>query len=259
MDEKANVKFSIYLDNQSVTADNIKNWFEDMLFFKPTEMRGKYLAKGTVKFNSQKLLDSIPGILRATSNFNLRVSNDNNSFSFWKHEENSAIICSINSNIFSEIRDVLLAKISDFFIRYGGIVAFICSLEDDFWQNVTDLDYYKIHCKSIEGIHLIKREISQNTDIVDTEYNTGHSHFVNDLWFGSCWAMWFGEEYFKYIHKDMFSNFKDCYENQELEDGSIRILLHENVWDYDKPENRKRQGLFRRQVGIDEVAHKLMM
>lgn len=182
-------------------------------------MRGKYLAKGTVTFNSKKLFDSIPGILRATSNFNLRVSNDNNSLSFWKHEENSAIICSINSNIFSEIRDVLLAKISDFFIRYGGIVAFMCSLEDDFWQNVTDLDCYKIHCKSIEGIHLIKREISQNTDIVDTEYNTGHSHFVNDLWFGSCWAMWFGEEYFKYIHKDMFSNFKACVFNEKPVDA----------------------------------------
>lgn len=32
MDEKANVKFSIYLNNESVTADNIINWFEDMLF-----------------------------------------------------------------------------------------------------------------------------------------------------------------------------------------------------------------------------------
>lgn len=258
MDEKTNVKFSIYVGNQFVTVDNIKNWFEGMLFFQPTEMRGKFLAKGTVKYDSKKLFNSIEGILRENSNFNIRVSNDSNSFSFWKHESNSSIICTVNGSIYSEIKNVLLEKINVFFMAYGGIVAFVCSSEDDFWQNLTDLDYYKIHGRSTEGVHTTKREISNDTLVVDVEYNPGHSHFVNDLWFGSCCLMWFGEEYFRYVPKEVLKSYKDCYKNKELENGSIRIFLYDNIFDYDKPENRERQWVFRRRVGIDEIAHQLM-
>lgn len=93
--------------------------------------------------------------------------------------------------------------------------------------------------------------------IVDIEFNPGHSHRPNGIWFGSCWMMWYGKEYSKYIPMEVLANFKNCYENKIISNNCIRITLYENPWDYDKKENRDIQWDFRRSVGVDEVARAL--
>ncbi len=42
-----------------------------------------------------------------------------------------------------------------------------------------------------------------------------------------------------------------------MENEAIRITLYEDIWGYDKEENRAIQWDFRRSVGMDEVAHRL--
>ena len=70
--------------------------------------------------------------------------------------------------------------------------------------------------------------------------------------------MWFGKEYYQYISKEKLQSFTNCYENCELENEVTRITLYENMWDYAKTENREIQWDFRRSVGMDEVAHKIL-
>lgn len=93
--------------------------------------------------------------------------------------------------------------------------------------------------------------------IVDIEYNPGHSHRPLGIWFGSCYQMWFGRDYYQYISKDKLQMFCDCSENVVLDNDVIRITSYDDLWAYDKPENRRRQSAFRTQVGVDAVAHML--
>ena len=64
---------------------------------------------------------------------------------------------------------------------------------------------------------------------------------------------WFLQVYSKKVLK----SFNNCYENIELKNGSLKIILHENIWDYEREENKNRQRDFREKVGIDRVAHSL--
>ncbi|MFS0556072.1 hypothetical protein [Brevibacillus sp. 179-C9.3 HS] len=129
---------------------------------------------------------------------------------------------------------------------------------DNFWQNNTHLDQYEKYNKITGNIKIKPQVILKNKQIVDIVCLPGHSHLVNDLWFGSNWRMWFGQKYFQYIPKDILLNFKDGYESIELSNGGVRVTLYDNFWEYDKPENREIQWSFRRHVGMDEVAHQLL-
>jgi hypothetical protein len=145
--------------------------------------------------------------------------------------------------------------IDEFFIKTKASTVYITDVSDSVMQNLDDLDMLKMFGVDIEKIN--KKPNSLRGEIADIEYNPGHNHRPYGLWFGSCWKMWYGHNYYQFISKDKLSDFKDCYENVELEDGSRRITLYENIDDYDKPENRERQWSFRKSVGIDEVAHEL--
>lgn len=105
------------------------------------------------------------------------------------------------------------------------------------------------------GMDMIAKEF------ISIESLPGHYHLMNYsdmLWFGSCWQMYFSPIYYKYIPKPLFDDFDDCFENVILENGLRRILLHENIEDYDLPKNRAKQWAFRRALGIDSIAHELI-
>jgi hypothetical protein len=97
-------------------------------------------------------------------------------------------------------------------------------------------------------------------EFISIESLPGHSHQMNydeNLWFGSCWQMYFSTVYYKYIPKFLFDNFQDCFEHKVFENGLRKITLFETPEDYDLPENRAKQWAFRRALGIDSIAHEL--
>lgn len=97
--------------------------------------------------------------------------------------------------------------------------------------------------------------------LINEETLEGHEHIQktdDKLWFGSCWQMYFSELYYKYIPKELFDSFADCEENIILENGIRRITLYGDPSQFELPENRARQWAFRRQLGIDSIAHELM-
>jgi hypothetical protein len=257
-------KISVYIifKSDKVTVENVTAWFNNMTFFEPIKMRGKILTKNRLqKYNSKKFLDGIEKELGAGDTVKLSVEDSENNFSLTKgayNEDIAWVTFDLSYYIYEQNKTGILKFIDDFMQKYDGIVANACSLQDEFWQDNEDIDYYIIKGRSLENIHTKQNPIFPEDTIVDIEYNPGHSHIVNGIWFGSCWTMWYGAEYFKYIPKDILLRYKHCYENRELDNGIIRIKLYDNIWEYDKPENREKQKAFRKQVGIDEVAHRLM-
>lgn len=92
------------------------------------------------------------------------------------------------------------------------------------------------------------------------EHIPNHTHRMNineQLTFTAAWQMYFGKVYYKFIPKPLFDDFKDCEENVILAYGVRRITLYKNPDDFLQPENIRRMWSFRRQLGIDSIAHEL--
>lgn len=110
---------------------------------------------------------------------------------------------------------------------------------------------------------LPNRESTSEIDkyLIDLESIPTHHHLIktgDKLWFGACAIMYFSEVYYKYIPKEKWDNFTNCEENVILENGLRKIVLYDDLSDFENPINRNKQWAFRRQLGIDEVAHKLI-
>lgn len=255
------IKIMMYFKTENINSNDVKMWFNNMCFFQPSEMRCKKYTQGKSKEYDENIFYSkLDEEVNNTPRGNITIYDSKNSISMVKGALSASIITlssTLTYQIYEANKKNILSIINDFIISNYGISAYVCSLEDWFWQDNEDIQMYELKGKSMEGIKTKKSDIFPDDDIVDIEYNAGHSHVVNGIWFGSCWKMWYGREYFKYIPIEVLTNFKKCYENIINSNDCIRITLYESPWDYDKKENRDIQWNFRRSVGVDEVARTL--
>ncbi|KZE42254.1 hypothetical protein AV540_25650 [Brevibacillus parabrevis] len=252
------VIFHIVFENDSLTEQCLLDAFQGLVFFKATEMMGTEITGDKRKKYKESVL--VSGLKKEVRISKMSVFiNDEcyNTLEVYRGYFHSTLIGTLSNELFEANKDKLLNLLDDFFQNYSGISGFCCSLEDNYLQNLKDVTRYIAKGKSTDNLIIIQDPIFKNRQMIDVEYNPGHSHIVSDLWFGSCWRMWFGHQFFQYIPKDVILNFKDGYETQELTNGSVRITLYEDMCDYEKTENREIQWKFRRQVGMDEVAHQL--
>ncbi len=107
------------------------------------------------------------------------------------------------------------------------------------------------------------RESTSERDkyLIDLESIPTHYHLIKTgdrLWFGACAMMYFSNVYYKYISKEIWEEFTDCEENVVLENGLRKIVLYNDLSDFENPNNSIKQWAFRNQLGIDKVAHKLI-
>lgn len=136
-----------------------------------------------------------------------------------------------------------------------GITACFYPENDYFWQQNVDPEQYKLHNRSLEGIEVI--QISKHFWSIDRASMPGSSNYFNEIWFGSTWMMWYGQEYFKYIPKDRFMSFPKAFEIKELNEKAIRIQLFESWKDYENTDSRQIQQAFREFLGIDQIVEAL--
>lgn len=254
MSERILLKLICY--SKDITLEIVKNWCLNVCkCFTPEDMSGHYISNlKHRRYNEKKFYDGLEKELDRYKT-SLSLSDEKNSFSIIKNARASETVLSLI--IDKSVALIDFDSMIDSFMLQCGIVAFKCSLDDDFWQNAECLSYYISKNKSLDGIKTKMREFGLKEEIVDVEYNPGHSHRPQGIWFGSCHKMWFGKAYYQYIAKEKLLKFDNCYENKELENDVIRITLYEDIWAYDKEENRKIQWDFRKKVGVDDVAHVL--
>jgi hypothetical protein len=257
MSRDVNIDVYIYNGNDLYK----KEWFEFFVkLIKPKKMQFAELTNRKKKNYSEKEFFNEYMKKKEYGIGNISISSDFSEDKFeniYLHKTKEAHVYSA-SLIFDNYKNnekLIEEFLNNFFMKVKGSSAHIIELDDWYFQNEKDLEHLQRKGVNIEKMN--KKSDSLRGEIADIEYNPGHDHRPYGLWFGSCWKMWYGHNYYQFISKDKLSDFKDCYENVELEDGSRRITLYENIEDYDKPENRERQWSFRKSVGIDEVAHEL--
>lgn len=253
------INIRIYLKSSKLTADNASRWFGSMCYFEPTEMISKKLTSGKVKkFNDEKFYKTIKEEIENGDRASVMIKDEINSISINMgliRSDIATISCNLSYDIFEINKCYIFELVDEYMKEYKGIVAYACSSEDMFWQDNENIVIYDVRSKSKEGLITKKSDMFPDDVIVDTEYNPGHSHIVNGIWFGSCWMMWYGKEYFKYIPIEVLENFTNCFENKVCSKDFVRITLYESPWEYDKKENRDRQWEFRKSVGVDELAN----
>lgn len=258
---KDTIKIYIVIKNESIINENVTQWFKRMSFFHPTDMACKKLTGGKFKkYDLKKFYENISKEIEVTYVNNIRIKGGKNSISIRKDDIDngiSSLCCKLEYDIFQVNSACILSIIDKYMLDYNGIVAYVCSLQDLYWQDNEFIDEYELKGRSLEGVVIKKCSIFPDKDIVDIRHNPGHTHIINGIWLGSCWKMWYGKEYFRYVPKYVLVNFTACYENKKLSDDCIRITLYESVWEYDKNENRDIQMDFRKSTGIDEVANNL--
>ncbi|MDQ8734819.1 hypothetical protein [Paenibacillus sp. LHD-38] len=250
-----NIFFKIIIPNESVTVSHYEEWLDSLVWFKPEKMwSSKIIGTEEMEYNKTILLNKAKKRFNVIDFFNVSIESEGNDFVVRKGRFHSFVQGHINkSNIEKYTILYIVQQIENAFLKYNGIVSFVCSAEDQFWQNNRDINQYERLGKSIENIAIKPDPIYKKEYIVDVEQLPGHSHYTNDLWFGSCWKMWFSKRYYQYIPKKILLNCNGCYEKTELPEDSLRITLYSSIWDYELADSRNIQWSFRKQTGMDDI------
>lgn len=253
------INITVILKSNILNEGICNNWFSSLLQFKAEKMNCKKLTKGKfVNMDINKLQNEMKSELDEDIS-SIIIKGGKNSVSLNKGSINkgvTSLACILEKEIFDKNKSDIIEVVNNF-MNSNGIVAYMCSLDDSFWQDNEQVEMYNMMGRSLEGVKTKKNKGNESKEVVDIEFNPGHSHRPNGIWFGSCWMMWYGREYFKYIPMEVLANFNNCYENIINSKDCVRITLYENPWDYDKKENRDIQWDFRRSIGVDEVARVL--
>ena len=257
---KYEITINVIFNKDKINKEDVMEWLSISEYFQPKEMKCKRLTKGKYyKYSKKKFYENREQEL-LEAYCSIKICDDNNDIWIYKNRTNRnniILTCTLDKKIFNDNKNYIFTMIDHFITQNKVIFSYAGVFTDLVWQNTKSINDYKLAGKSLKDIKIKKSDTFLYENVVDIEYNPGHYHIINGMYFGSFWKMWFGEEYFQYVPKELLKSFKDCYENKQLSENSFRITLYEDPWDFDKKENRERQWSFRKHTSIDEVAERL--
>lgn len=252
---KGRIKYSICYPVEKTDTAMLEDWCTVICgCFTPLVMSGSKLTGGKrIPFLAERFFTGLEQELME-SHISVHLSDrQNNLFITGDRERTKTVIFTVLIHKDKDCNpvDELIEK----YMSRHGIVAHKRAGEDHFWQNATNPLYYSAYGRSMDGVKLTKRKTGPAGELIDIEANPGHDHISTRIWFGSCYQMWFGKDYYRFIPREKICGFTDCFENAELGNGVQRVTLYENMWDFDLPKSRETQSAFRRSLDIDRVAH----
>ncbi len=220
--------------------------------FLPTKMSLPATHKKT-KYNETIFIESINEAYKAKNRFNAGISLDlDNSIRirFDCISEITTII--LRTDMVKDINEY--SEVIDSFIGSHNIVsAVLRSRADSHINSSLESEIYKSY-----GIDTDKLKMTYSPalhkDIVDIEQFSGHGHEYGGILFTSAFLMWYGDDFFRFISQDVLQNFSDCWTNETLKNGTVKIQLYENIEDYQTELAINRQWAFREYAKMDQVA-----
>lgn len=252
MNKKSSITIRLCIRNN---IDYAREWIIKMCLFNPTEMKLKHYKKGHyTSYNQEKFMDEI---YKEEDTNDYRISlqdmtNCINSFMNINSKEVAILSAILDYDIFIKNEEKIYSLVNDI-MTHVGIVGRISSLEDNFWQNNIEVAEYKRNKKSLFGVPLKPHPIFKGEKAVDVEKMPGYEEQIANIWFGSAWKMWFNSSYYQYVSEAGIANFEACYSNEKISDSCRCITLYENVLDYEKRENRRRQWDFKKAIKFEET------
>ncbi len=220
--------------------------------FHPTKMSLPATHKKT-KYNEAVFIESINEAYKANNRFNAGISLDlDNSIRirFDCISEITTII--LRTNMVKDIDDY--SKSIDSFIESHNIVsAVLRSSADNHINSSLEPEIYKTYGVDTDNLKMIYSP-TLHKDIVDIEQFSGHGHEFGGILFTSAFLMWYGANFFRFIPQDILQSFSDCWTNETLKNGTVKIQLYADIEDYQSELAIKRQWAFREFANIDKVA-----
>ncbi|MGF6906640.1 hypothetical protein [Fusobacterium sp. PH5-44] len=233
----------------------IKQWFEKMKLFEPKQMCATTFTKGNYKkYNEKQFFGELEREI-SKEKYTVSYNDQVNTISYIRNRNSKDVLiasANLSMDIYKKNQEEITFLINEI-MEKCGVVARIVHLDDYFWQNNIDKNYYSLHNKSLDGIPLRKAPKHQNKMIVDVYKMPGYEEIINNIWFGAAWKMWFCSPYYEYIPEEILLEYKDAYKMEKLSFDCVYINLYEDISDYDEPVNRALQTKFKEIVNFDEV------
>ena len=161
---------------------------------------------------------------------------------------------SMNKEVYMENKEEIDNFISNLFQKIQADIGF---LEDDtyrYLENEEDIEGFE----EAGGKLIEDRVVKIGNELkIDTSKNPGHTKMINGLPIGVYWKMWIGHDYYRYLSQRKLSEYDNCYENIELEDGSRKIVMTETLDEFISEKTDDMKWDFREKMELKKVEEML--
>ena len=248
---------SIELYSQKENYKGIQEFFKFFLnYVKPDRMRivASFTNKAyDKKFNEKKFFEEISNEKYKNKYHTIFINGKSLLDPSISYNPNRMYI-SMNKEVYMENKEEIDNVISNLFQKIQADIGF---LEDDtyrYLENEEDIEGFEE-----AGGKLIEDRVVKigNEFRIDISKNPGHTKTINGLPVGVYWKMWIGHDYYRYLSQKKLSEYDNCYENIELEDGSRKIVMTETLDEFISEKTDDMKWDFREKMELKKVEEML--
>lgn len=161
---------------------------------------------------------------------------------------------SMSKEIYMENEKDVDNFISNIFQKTSADIGFIEDMKYSFLENEEEIEEFK----ELGGVLIEDRVVKIGNELkIDTSKNPGHTKMINGLPIGVYWKMWIGHDYYRYLSQKKLSEYDNCYENIELEDGSRKIVMTETLDEFISEKTDDMKWDFREKLELEKVEETL--
>jgi len=173
---------------------------------------------------------------------------------FQAHIKGDTLFCCnfLEKKVFAKYEKI----IEDYFVprmEQKGVYGYLRSFDEYQFNNIGNVEKRYFDTPE-ERQQLPKRYDVDHKIAIDCNQLSGYDLYYEGLCMTSCWKMYFGKYYYRYIPKTVFESIQQAYNISMLKNEMIEVTLYKNPWHWDLEVNLKYQRLFRDQVGFDQLA-----
>jgi hypothetical protein len=247
---------SIELYSQKDNYKGIQEFFKFFLnYVKPDGMRivASFTNKAyDKKFNEKKFFEEISNEKYKNKHVTIYLSTDDFTGSI-VYDPNRMYV-SMSKEIYMENEKDVDNFISNIFQKTSADIGFIEDMKYSFLENEEEIEEFK----ELGGVLIEDRVVKIGNEFrIDISKNPGHTKTINGLPVGVYWKMWIGHDHYRYLSQKKLSEYDNCYENIELEDGSRKIVMTETLDEFISEKTDDMKWDFREKMELKKVEEML--
>lgn len=243
---------SFCFDLDSLSGDLIADIIEEGIGFLPTRIRSNQFAKAGTLYKANSHLNKLRN-LQEIESLELYTEDDLKGSSFrvttigdWSMQVIYWKTLSVDIPSNELIKKLTATK--------GFNAGCRCDDQYQFWESTELINTYEVYNRPYGHLPLMDDEIFEKK--VDVSSNPGRRTAFPGMWLCSCFEMWFGKGFFKYVPKERVQSFPNAKEIKEIGLNAVYLRLHDDI--FAAKENKNVLQYFRDWTGMDELAEQNM-